>query len=517
MPAGDFPFISSPLSPRPSQAIICEIPPPMRLAWHPYLEPTLVQSDLSRPITHDAFGHRLHLAFAMLFCFLLPWPTSIVQFAGIPLMVFFVLRTPHIWRTWGSLAMQPLLLAIGLFVAWQATTLLWSGDSRQGLRELSSNRWVWTLWLLWPVMMHRNLLIGALAAGFLCGNMAQVLHAVGLQTGTQWLIWPRLPDRNSGWWDPVVGGTMLVGALGLHLPVAAMGRGKWRVVACAGAAITLLGIFATGTRGAWIAAIALIALILCTAVVRQVLLSRRSAGRSRAWGLSPALALVVLVFSAGIAGWIFVGDSMLRRIDEARSEVTRVSAGDYETYTGARILMAEWAATAAVEHPMGVGAGGYATWTQEQLRLRGRDHLIPHVHSHAHNAFLHIAATLGIVGLAFALLIVGLALVGAFGHLGPAGLGSYAAGPGFALLGLLLVSPFDVVHMNSQTSALLGTLCALCLISRPKLPTKSPSVPADVSPARVPSTIATETNPHQAEGKAICPEPAPVAKSRSTA
>jgi O-antigen ligase len=357
-------------------------------------------------------------------------------------------------------------------------TLAWSPEVKQGLREVGANRWVWAIVLLWPVMMHRTLLIAALAAGFLCGNMSQLLHAVGQAWSIEWLVWPRLEDRNSGWWDPVVGGTLLVGALGLHLPAAAMGRGLARALGLAGTVVTLLAIVATGTRGAWIAAAGLVVIVAGVAVAMRLRASSRlsieRSGRSeRTEGVTRGssvakigtAALVILI--AGVVGWVAVGDSALRRIAEARQEVSRAQEGDYETYTGARLLMAQWAARAVREQPMGVGAGGYRAWVHERMRERGAEQLVPYVHGHAHNALLHIGATVGVVGLVLAGMVMLAGLWGGFSHLGPGGLGSYSAGPGFALVGLVLVSMFDVVHLNAQTGALLAGLLGLCLVSRP--------------------------------------------------
>jgi hypothetical protein len=69
-----------------------------------------------------------------------------------------------------------------------------------------------------------------------------------------------------------------------------------------------------------------------------------------------------------------------------------------------------------------------------------------------------------------AALVAAVALRGAFSQLGPrgptSGLGSYAAGPGFAIIGLLMVGMFDPVQLNAQTGALLATLFALSLCPR---------------------------------------------------
>jgi O-antigen ligase len=103
----------------------------------------------------------------------------------------------------------------------------------------------------------------------------------------------------------------------------------------------------------------------------------------------------------------------------------------------------------------------------EYVRNEGLDPAQVRIHAHAHNALLHIAATTGTVGVLLAIAIVLVSLRGAFSELGPSGSSGYAAGPGFALLGLLLVSAFDPVHLNAQTGALLGTLMAMSLVSRP--------------------------------------------------
>jgi O-antigen ligase len=96
------------------------------------------------------------------------------------------------------------------------------------------------------------------------------------------------------------------------------------------------------------------------------------------------------------------------------------------------------------------------------------------IHAHAHNSLLHIGATTGTIGVLLALGILLMTLRGGFSELGPQGLSGYAAGPAFALIGLLLVSAFDPVHLNAQTAALVATLMAMSLVSRPVSPPPAP-------------------------------------------
>ncbi len=63
------------------------------------------------------------------------------------------------------------------------------------------------------------------------------------------MTFDRLPGRNSGWWQPVVGGTMLTAGVGLHLPAALTGRGKWRLIGVFGLVASISGVAATGLAG----------------------------------------------------------------------------------------------------------------------------------------------------------------------------------------------------------------------------------------------------------------------------
>jgi len=146
---------------------------------HPYLQPARIEQDLGGAAQHDPIGHRLHVYFGLLWCFSLGLPTSAVEIGSIPLIVYFLLRTPNIWRTWGSFAVQTLTILTAAWILWQAMTLLWTPDLHQGLKELSANRWVWAMLMLWPILERRRWLIAALCVGFLAGNLSQVGHELG--------------------------------------------------------------------------------------------------------------------------------------------------------------------------------------------------------------------------------------------------------------------------------------------------------------------------------------------------
>jgi hypothetical protein len=229
---------------------------------HPYLQPARIEHDLGGAAQHDPIGHRLHVYFGLLWCFSLGLPTSAVEIGSIPLIVYFLLRTPNIWRTWGSFAVQTLTILTAASILWQAMTLLWTPDLASGPeRALRQSVGVGDV----------DALADSGAAALAdCGPMCRISgrQSFSGRARTWPATWDRVAhlaavrDRNSGWWDPVVGGSLLVGALGLHLPAAVMGSGRWRWVGIAGATVTIVAIGATGTRGAWLAAGGLVAVTL---------------------------------------------------------------------------------------------------------------------------------------------------------------------------------------------------------------------------------------------------------------
>ncbi|MCC6675693.1 MAG: O-antigen ligase family protein [Phycisphaerales bacterium] len=402
----------------------------------------------------DLRGQRLHLLFGMLSCALLAAPTSLVEFAIIPVGLFWIIRWPWMWPAARWSFATPVFLAALAFTAWQAISLSWSGDPRVGIEEFGTARFAWGLVMLYPVLNRGRGFVLALALGFLAGNLSQLLHAAGRQWHIDWLTWPRRPDRNSGWWDPAVGGTLLVAALGLHLPVAFMGRGRARRVAGIMTVITLFAIFATGTRGAWIGGLALTALAALVAIAR--IRPRRRAG------LTLVSAAAVVIIAAGLA-WFSAGESIRARFEAGRAEVrSALVEGNYNTDTGARLAMAGWAWRLFTEHPVrGVGVGGYRPAVEDLLRRQGVDPASRALHDHAHNALLHALATTGLVGAALLIAMLATGLRGLIRTALREGPGTYAAGPLFAMTGLVLMTPFDAFQVNTQTAALMWLFLGL--------------------------------------------------------
>lgn len=415
---------------------------------------------------------------AALWCFLACGPTSIVEVGLIPALLCFAIRAPrHLRVDWRFIHLTAAQLTL-LWIAWVACSTQWSANRSLGLDEVMANRFALSLVILWPVLDKRSWLIAGLVCGFLAANLAQAAHAVGSALDLSWLQFPRQVHRNSGWWQPVVGGSMLTAALGLHLPAALTGSLRTRAVGVAGGAVSFVGVLATGSRGAWVASAALVAVAALWALWRARKGAGRRAGGAGAAG-SPAglrpghLPLVAaLLFLIGLGAqqalWPSIRERGARGVDEIRAALHE---RDYSTDTGARVLMAEVAVRAFLSHPVrGVGAGGFRAWGRAWLIADGRGHSAALLHDHAHNTILHVAATTGLIGAGLLVCLVGVSIRGGLWNPDPdAGpVAGYAAGPAMALVGLVLVSAFDVIPMNAQTSALFWTLVVLCLWGRPR-------------------------------------------------
>eukprot|EP00913_Durusdinium_trenchii_P005841 g5453.t1 len=433
----------------------------------PWINRSQRDDAFARQHQQDRVGVRLQWLFITGGLVAFTTTTSATEIALAPALVYSFIRLNNTWRTYASCLLQPALCLSIAFAFWGALSLLWSPDAAHGLDELAMAR-VLGIWvILWPLIEYRRWFIGALCVGFLVGNTIQLLHAVGVALDLPVIQWNRHLGRNSGWWDPVVGGTLLTGALGLHLPAALMGSGRWRVMGVAGCVVTGMGILATGTRGAWIASAALVFIALIVAGAHE--LRHRWSGPRTLWA-----GLVVIVLTLAL-GWLVAGNQVQSRFSEAREELTRASEGDYDTFTGARLMMGRWGVDAFRREPIaGVGLGGYAASVRAQLETEGQDPDAQPVHDHAHNTLIQIGATTGIVGVLLALGVLVISLTSGFRVAPGERFASYDSGPAFALVGLSLAGGFDVIHLNSQTGALLGVLIVLCAGARPALRTGDP-------------------------------------------
>lgn len=378
--------------------------------------------------------------------------TTYVEAGGGLLWIITLVRLPWIWRAVVMGLAHPLFLAMVMWTAWRSITLLWSPDVVQGVDRIDKMRFVWNIPFLLPLAPVVGSLALGLVAGFFYYNLSQVSHSLS-RAGVEWLPqWDRMPNRNSGWNEPVAGGTNLCAALGLHLAVVLKGKGLWLAFGAVGTLITLAAILVTGTRGAWIAAVGLVFLV-CVAGVWKV---RWTAKRA----IIASLVSVVVLGAGVVASWKVAAP----RAMEAREELRQVFVEkDFSSFTGARLLLMWWGVQAFADHPIGgTGEGGYKPWVEENLRKRGIDPADrTHTGPHPHNTLLQPLANTGIVG--FGLYAVVLLMMARIAWVMRLHEHPYAAGVPWALLGLFMACMFEVMHMNTHVLGMWMLLMGLAV------------------------------------------------------
>jgi len=406
--------------------------------------------------SHDRLGQRIHLALGFLAVGSIAGSTSALEIGAAPLAVCCAIRLWIARRVWGSFFRQPAVVAAIAAALWTIASVLWSSDRAQGLDEVATVRWIWIAFALWPIADRPRVIIAAVMSGFLAFHVGQVIQLAGISG------FGRAPDRVTAWIAPAVAGSVLMLPLGLYLGAAWHGTGRWRWLGLAGSAVTLAGLAATGTRGAWLAGAALCVLVLVLALVSI---------RPRVRMFRALLAMgIVGVVVAGVV-WSAAGDAVGARVAQARSDLTRaIEDGDYDSDTGARLLMYRWAFDGVRAHPVvGLGAGSFRGWSAQCAGEEGLD-VPPHrLHDHAHSTFPHIAAVTGLIGLALAGVFTLALLRGAWLSVRTPDATGMLGGAALAVVGLLFVSVFDTLHVNSQTAAALGVLIVLCPGWRPGL------------------------------------------------
>jgi O-antigen ligase len=425
----------------------------------------------------DRVGHAIHLALALGGCFFTGWSTSYAEWCMLPVLICFLVRMTGQHRVLEPLAHDRVVRLWVAWGAWAGLSVLWSYGRAPGVHEwlndVQSLRFFALPLVLWPVMDRRNWLIAAVVAGIACGQLSQNVHLATISLHTSWMPYHREMGRITGWWDPAVSGSILCAGLGFWLSAGVFGKTvRARMIGATGSLATLGCIALTGTRGAWIGA-ALLLGIACWMLLRR--------SRSQGFAIGAVAAVALAAGTLGVGAWMYVADvkdpstlpGIAQRLRHGVDEVRgALGPHGYESDTGLRIAMWRWGWAALRTHPLfGVGAGGYRPWVQsrteeEAAELHAPAGAIKLVHSHAHSWYVHTFATLGVIGGALLLWLVGTAILA--GLRGSHDSGLFACGPPMALLGLACAGLFDSITINQQTALLFFVLLALCLPCRPR-------------------------------------------------
>lgn len=414
----------------------------------------------------DALGHRVHTHVGVVAGACLAGPTTALEIAGVVLGLYALLRLTHTLALGIAWLRLPTTIVWGAVLAWTALAILWSADTAEGLDQLQTHRWLLLGAALFAVADQRDRIMTGFLAGVLIGNAVQLLQFIAVGVGWEALDFDR-PTRISGWWGPAISATILTTAFAMHLPGAALGRGRARWLSLIGAGAASFGLLASGARAGWIAALVLL-LIACSVAVRSAL---RSGDPRARWGLLGGA--IVLVTIAGTA-WATVGDRVGARTQEAVREVRDAwTDGRTDGSVSLRIAMMSWAVDAFQEHPVvGVGTGEFQDWAYaHDPRARGTPNpdgtYFWNCADHAHCTPLHVAACQGLVGVVLLLIAFTVSMLSAVRHVRPGRWGTLDAAPVWGLGALALMSAFDVPLVSTHGAAVVGLVLAMVPWSLP--------------------------------------------------
>lgn len=416
--------------------------------------------DHERGRLKDARGHQIHTILAAVYLLLLPLATAPKDIAFGLLLVWTLVRLPHTWRSYRATWRPPINWALLAWAAWEAASLLWSDDRKQGFDELGAYRALITPALLWPVIERGPWLIASFIAGVLLQNGAQLLQAL------EWLdVRPQEGEgRYGGLIHPIHTGIFCVAAMCWTLSALLRARSAaTRAVAVIVLAVVFAGLIATEARGPWLAAIVAMPLMLVVTLLRRPALRRVA-----------AVTTCAALLGVG-AAWPLLHHRIADRIGAAVSEAREARENHvYWTSVGLRIGMTRWAWDMFQEHPViGIGAGDYieaqAADSDYQAALQRAPSQKKRAYmtkSHPHSLYLYTLACNGLVGaavLAFVLLtVLWRAWIDPPDHL-------FAEGSFFALLAWFIGAQSDTYNINGHTLGLLMFIVALTLPYRPPL------------------------------------------------
>lgn len=387
----------------------------------------------------DPIGHYFHTAFALLYVLLLPLATAPKDIAWAALVVTTVARLPRIHRCFKAPCRDRLIWLLLAWAAWHGISILWSADPAAGLDEWGAFRVVLTPLLLWPVLDHAALFIGAFLVGVVGANLVQL---------TQQFHWlgqkPCFNGRLDGWLHAVHTGAICAAAICWHLSAILKGRRWLRWLSLIGAAAAVAGLIRSGSRGPWLA----IAATLPLGLLFVGLTTRR---------LRRAVLVIALVgvVGAGVA-WIAAGDFVTTRIDQATDDIRKAIDGDFHTDVGERL--ARWAGAwkVFVDSPLfGAGAGGFGhaigdLWYSD---------VSPQGH-HAHSVYMQVLACTGLPGV---LLLGGVVVMSVRRVCKRPSEHVYSIGTILVLSTWLIGAVFDAYHLNGNMFGLFTLIIALTL------------------------------------------------------
>lgn len=409
----------------------CALPKPSY--WPPLADPHLIAAALHYVRTIDPVGNKIHQIAAIAYCATLALTTAGngVTFAILALVA--VVRLPFTWRCYNPLLRVPTVIAVAIFVAWFALSLLWSSNPEKGFDELGAARVMALPFMLWPVIDEIIWYIGAALAGVAAQNVVQALQYLGFADD----YGHGASGRLGGWIHPIQTGAWCAAAMCWHLSAALTSKARIvKLISLGAMVLAAAGLVATGSRGPWLAA--MVALPITTILITW----RRPQSRKPA-----ALMVLAAVIAAG-GMWLMKPQFIQERVGGAWNEYrAAIDKQQYWTSTGSRIGFWTWAIDIWKLSPiLGAGAGSYKTeldkLPQYQSAIERAEHsALDEItdehgliiiddgddpaklrdeaaaegfnrvelyldHDHAHSTYLHTLAGAGVIGVALLALML---------------------------------------------------------------------------------------------------------------
>lgn len=293
----------------------------------------------------DPRGHAIHVALALLWAFVQSITNAGEGIAWGMLLAITLLRVPKVWWCWVPALRDPLWWVMVAWFAWTSLTTLWGPDLGTSTPSRVPDRWLFTPFMLWPVMGRPWLVLGAMAAGGAAhACVALVLSWKGSGWGTYGEVRGLSALTMTQW--------QFLSAFVLCVAGARWMGGAGRVAAILAAVPAALGVWILAVRTVMAAAIAGAAVAFLRPFPRA---------RGARWAL--ALACVATVFAGA---WLVAHSPAWQRVEKSLEQASELRAeGRHDaaigTASSARLTLIRAALDIGREHPiLGGGAGWFA-------------------------------------------------------------------------------------------------------------------------------------------------------------
>lgn len=380
-----------------------DIPKPK--AWPP---PTVedtkrIQDLLEYGFKRDPIGDKFHTAFACLFMFCLPLDTYPTSFAMWILVIYSLLRVPSTWRTLVPLSKSPAMRILIFWTVWSLLSILWSSDKPAGIDHAGAFRMALLPIVLWPIMGHWKLLLGAFLAGVLMQNLTQLSELIGsfFLDGKDWLTGIRVSSLR--------GAEKHSGKAAMFMSFASL---SWIGVLLCGdiskkLSITCFLCFLLATWGMFAAASMAVAVGYIAAIATCLIVTplyRKTQFKHI------VITLAVLLFITSFS-WFLTGSRVATKTKSAIAGVEQFYGGKVQASNSTALRLYWWTKTldeygsnsSSAQWVFGHGMGSISSidFTKKGTELQKTT-------DHVHNSYIQVLYTQGAVGL---ILFVGFLIV----------------------------------------------------------------------------------------------------------